>query len=123
MVFLDQGNGRAARILPWRRALLRTGRFRLARSGGGNAKKRVLKLQQQSVQSKAKDDEDRGRSKKTSAEGGAAEKMRVLFDHLHGLMEKRFTGHVKVNFSQGGIGRIEQYEEILKSTGKACKKS
>jgi hypothetical protein len=30
------------------------------------------------------------------------------------MNEKEFTGYIKINFSQGGIGRIEKYEEILR---------
>ena len=30
------------------------------------------------------------------------------------LIEDEFTGHIKINFSQGGIGRVEKFEEILK---------
>jgi hypothetical protein len=31
------------------------------------------------------------------------------------LITEEFTGHIKINFSQGGIGRVEKFEEILKS--------
>lgn len=34
---------------------------------------------------------------------------------LQEMTEKEFTGHIKINFSQGGIGRIEKYEEILRT--------
>jgi hypothetical protein len=41
------------------------------------------------------------------------------FDKLSKLMERlikdEFTGHLKINFSQGGIGRVEKFEEILKT--------
>jgi hypothetical protein len=30
------------------------------------------------------------------------------------LTEQQFTGYIKVNFTQGGIGRVEKFEEILK---------
>jgi hypothetical protein len=32
---------------------------------------------------------------------------------------KEFTGYIKINFTQGGIGRIEKYEEILRNTQRA----
>jgi hypothetical protein len=41
-------------------------------------------------------------------------KLRRLLDVMKALMEEKFTGYVKVNFSQGGIGRVEKFEEILK---------
>jgi hypothetical protein len=31
------------------------------------------------------------------------------------LITEEFTGHIKINFSQGGIGRVEKFEEILKA--------
>jgi hypothetical protein len=37
-----------------------------------------------------------------------------LMDLIRTLIEEQFTGYVKVNFGQGGIGRIEKFEEILK---------
>ena len=40
--------------------------------------------------------------------------MTKLAEVLKILMEEKFTGYIKVNFSQGGIGRIEKFEEILK---------
>jgi hypothetical protein len=42
------------------------------------------------------------------------EKLVKLNDLLKELMDGKFTGYIKVNFSQGGIGRIEKFEEILK---------
>ena len=50
---------------------------------------------------------------------GAGNKMGRLADLLtviQEMTEKEFTGHIKINFSQGGIGRIEKYEEILRGT-------
>ena len=43
-----------------------------------------------------------------------SERIERLMDLIRTLMEEQFTGYVKVNFSQGGIGRIEKFEEILK---------
>ncbi len=41
-------------------------------------------------------------------------KLGRLVQVMETLMEEKFTGYVKVNFSQGGIGRVEKFEEILK---------
>lgn len=41
-------------------------------------------------------------------------KMERLMEYLENSREKKFTGYIKINFSQGVIGRIEKFEEILK---------
>ena len=41
-------------------------------------------------------------------------KLQRLVEVLQDLVHKEFTGHIKINFSQGGIGRIEKFEEILR---------
>ena len=41
-------------------------------------------------------------------------KVRLLQMELEAFSEDGFTGYVKVNFSQGSIGRIEKFEEILR---------
>lgn len=49
-------------------------------------------------------------------------KMSRLVDLVNAIQEmnaKEFTGYIKINFTQGGIGRIEKYEEILRSTQRA----
>ncbi|HBG04797.1 MAG: hypothetical protein A2075_11640 [Geobacteraceae bacterium GWC2_58_44] len=38
-----------------------------------------------------------------------------LLSAIQEMTETEFTGHIKINFSQGGIGRIEKYEEILRN--------
>ncbi len=43
------------------------------------------------------------------------DKFHQLIKTLEKLMEDEFTGHLKINISQGGIGRVEKFEEILKS--------
>ena len=43
------------------------------------------------------------------------DKLDQLIHTMGKLMENEFTGHLKINFSQGGIGRVEKFEEILKS--------
>jgi len=42
------------------------------------------------------------------------EKLEKLVEVLTSLMRDEFTGHIKINFSEGGIGRVEKFEEILK---------
>lgn len=37
-----------------------------------------------------------------------------LMEFLKTSKANRFTGYIKINFSQGNIGRIEKFEEILK---------
>lgn len=41
-------------------------------------------------------------------------KQERLLEYLEISREKKFTGYIKINFSQGAIGRIEKFEEILK---------
>jgi len=44
------------------------------------------------------------------------DKFDKLFDILKELKKSEFTGSLKINFSQGGVGRIEKLEEMkLKS--------
>jgi len=43
-------------------------------------------------------------------------KFKRLVEVLQDMMNKEFTGHIKINFSQGGIGRIEKFEEILRGS-------
>ena len=52
---------------------------------------------------------------KTSRIGSQNNKFKRLVEVLQDMIDKEFTGHVKINFSQGGIGRIEKFEEILRS--------
>ncbi len=42
------------------------------------------------------------------------EKQARLIELMNELKNRQFTGFIKINFSQGGITRIEQNEEILK---------
>jgi hypothetical protein len=43
----------------------------------------------------------------------AERKMKRLMEYLQGIHEQNFTGYIKVNFSQGNVGRIDKFEEIL----------
>jgi hypothetical protein len=42
------------------------------------------------------------------------EKFQRLVDLLEVVRDQNFTGYIKINFTQGSIGRIEKFEEILK---------
>jgi hypothetical protein len=42
------------------------------------------------------------------------DKVKKIIEVIRALMEKKFTGYIKVNFSRGNVGRIEKFEEILK---------
>lgn len=46
------------------------------------------------------------------------DKLNKLNDVLKTLVKTEFTGSIKVNFSQGGISRVEKFEEILKKKEK-----
>lgn len=41
-------------------------------------------------------------------------KLDKFVQYLETIKNQNFTGYIKVNFSQGSIGRIEKFEEILK---------
>jgi hypothetical protein len=45
---------------------------------------------------------------------GRANKLTKLMAYLEGIGDQNFTGYIKVNFSQGSIGRVERFEEILR---------
>jgi hypothetical protein len=42
-------------------------------------------------------------------------KLEKLMDYMSRIRRENFTGYIKVNFSQGSIGRVERFEEILKN--------
>jgi hypothetical protein len=46
------------------------------------------------------------------------EKLERLVEVMSDLMGQEFTGHLKINFTQGGIGRVEKFEEILRTSSK-----
>ncbi len=37
-----------------------------------------------------------------------------IVDVIRSLMDKKFTGYIKINFTRGSIGKVEKFEEILK---------
>jgi hypothetical protein len=41
-------------------------------------------------------------------------KLERFVAYLKETQGSRFTGYIKINFSQGNIGRVEKFEEILK---------
>jgi hypothetical protein len=43
------------------------------------------------------------------------DKIKKLNETMRMLMEGKFSGHIKINFSQGSIGRIEKTEEFDES--------
>ena len=49
-----------------------------------------------------------------AAKNSKPERLAKLVEMMRVLVEQKFTGSIKVNFSQGGIGRVEKFEEILK---------
>lgn len=52
--------------------------------------------------------------KEQGAAARSLERMEKLVRVLHMLIETKFTGFVKLNFSQGNLGRVEKFEEILR---------
>lgn len=42
------------------------------------------------------------------------DKLRRLYEYLSAIRNENFTGYIKVNFTQGNLGRVEKFEEILK---------
>ena len=42
------------------------------------------------------------------------DKLKQLYEYLLSIRDDSFTGYIKVNFTQGNVGRVEKFEEILK---------
>ncbi len=42
------------------------------------------------------------------------EKIKRLFEYLMSIRSSNFTGYIKINYTQGNVGRVEKFEEILK---------
>ncbi len=42
------------------------------------------------------------------------DRLQQLMGYLLSLGDQDFTGYIKINYSQGSIGRVERFEEILK---------
>lgn len=42
------------------------------------------------------------------------EKVKKIIEVIKTLMEKKFTGYIKVKFFRGSVGIMEKCEEILK---------
>jgi len=47
-------------------------------------------------------------------ETSAMEKLTNVVELIKNLSEVKFTGHIKINFTGGLIGKVETFEEILK---------
>jgi hypothetical protein len=61
----------------------------------------------------------KGGSRLKGTEGNRMNRLAELVDAIQEMNKKEFTGYIKINFSQGGIGRIEKYEEILRGAQSA----
>jgi hypothetical protein len=55
-----------------------------------------------------------GLSKETLKDKKSEKKLKRLMEYLKGIQTENFTGYIKVNFSQGSVGRVERFEEILR---------
>jgi len=42
------------------------------------------------------------------------ERLARLIDIINALINKKFTGYIRINFTRGSIGSVEKFEEILK---------
>lgn len=73
------------------------------------SKENITKMQPTVIHNK-----QQGLSKEALKDKKAEKKMKRLVDYLKGVTTENFTGYIKVNFSQGSLGRVERFEEILK---------
>jgi hypothetical protein len=49
------------------------------------------------------------------------DKLKKIVEMVKALMDKKFTGYIKINFSRGTVERVEKFEEILKKIEKSDK--
>jgi hypothetical protein len=42
------------------------------------------------------------------------DKLKQLYEYLRSICNENFTGYIKINFTQGNVGRVEKFEEILR---------
>lgn len=54
------------------------------------------------------------RRRRPKADGEENAKLQRLVQELRTCEGGRFTGYIKINYSQGTIARVEKFEEILK---------
>jgi len=47
-------------------------------------------------------------------QGTQSEKFLRLCEYIEEIRKNGLTGHIKVNFNQGNICKIEKYEEVLR---------
>ncbi|MGD2063096.1 MAG: hypothetical protein PVF51_05885 [Nitrospirota bacterium] len=57
---------------------------------------------------------DSDRAVVASKNGSRDDKFARLVAYLERLRLQNFTGNIRINWTQGRIGRIEKYEEVLK---------
>ncbi|MBT8340163.1 MAG: hypothetical protein HKP58_04805 [Desulfatitalea sp.] len=41
-------------------------------------------------------------------------KLEKVVEYLNGIRDEKFTGYIKINYTQGNVGRVEKFEEILR---------
>jgi hypothetical protein len=44
------------------------------------------------------------------------DRLKSLSEAIRTLIDEQFSGCIKINFSQGGIGRVEKLEEFIDTT-------
>lgn len=44
------------------------------------------------------------------------DRMKRLIEAIRNLIEEEFSGYIKINFSQGSLGRVEKFEEFDDAT-------
>ena len=42
------------------------------------------------------------------------ERLQKIVEIIKALMDKKFTGYIRINFAKGTVERVEKFEEILK---------
>ena len=57
---------------------------------------------------------DHDRAAVASKNGSHDDKFARLVAYLERLRLQNFTGNIRINLTQGRIGRVEKYEEVLK---------
>lgn len=47
-------------------------------------------------------------------------RLQEVLEYLVILEQSKFTGYIRINYSQGSVGRIEKWEEILAKDRAKC---
>ncbi len=50
----------------------------------------------------------------TAGQFKVIEMLTKVIDMIKTLVDRKFTGYIKINFTRGTVGRVEKFEEILK---------